>query len=186
MADAKQDLEEETVTRAATGNEILNDFRKSAGQLLNTIGAVGINGGIGMLYGASLVFCLTSIVLLGVFSQELWPEGLAFASALTAGVLHFVIMFVGLSFVDSYVLYPVKPRPVFVALDVITALILGLTFTSFAASDTRTAWMVAANGLCLVPQLGMLYKAYVIVREILRGRRDRKTGELVGEEEDDY
>lgn len=174
---------------------------------IDTIGATWVAGFTGVAYFLLSAFCITSIVLLIADTTSSGPKDLAFASALTGGVTHWLLQFTALSFVQGHRLHPVPPKWVFVLLDGLQAMMLGVTIATYilvgthvsassgdasaiqAQRDAMAPWLIASNGVLALCEWGYVYKAYVIVQDIRRGNRDATTGQLLSsdtEYDDEY
>lgn len=174
---------------------------------IDTIGAYYVAVIVGLIYLALSGFCITSIVMLISQSTSSGPKDLAFASALVGSVMHWLLQFAALSFIFGHRLHSVPPKWVFVLLDNLQSVMLGITIASYiivsahvdassgdasaiqAQRDAMAPWLIAANGILVLCEWGYVYKAYVIVQDIRRGKRDTTTGQLLSsdtEYEDDY
>lgn len=123
------------------------------------------------VYLFAMAYCLTSIALLIAMDTASWVKALGFSSALVAGTVHFTIYFMGMGFVDNFVMYPERPKWIYLTVDVAQAIALGLATASYSLAPSNRYWILGANGVSVIVQVISLFKLYMIMSGVRSGRR---------------
>ena len=114
---------------------------------------------IAVVYALLLLLTGFSLIMLFVNSSDNWPAILAVASIASASIGHFVILMVGVIFLDAYV-YPVTYRSLFVLGDFASPLTCGLALST-VDSHTRV-WPFLGSVVMLLVLSLQLYKVYCV------------------------
>lgn len=114
---------------------------------------------IAVAYVLLLLLTGFSLITLFVNPSGNWPAMLAVASIAAASIGHFVILMVGVIFLDAYV-YPVTYRSLFVLGDFASPLTCGLALSTL---DTHTRVWPFVGGVVMLLVLSLqLYKVYSV------------------------
>ena len=105
------------------------------------------------------------------------PAPLGWFFPMFTTIVHLLILILSLTFIEDYVLYPVKPRALYASFDAMIGTFLGLSFGGLVANSL--VLLIMTNGLLVIPFAGVAYKYYSIVADIDSGVRDRNTGAIV-------
>ncbi len=139
---------------ASSVGETLQQVVDRAGVLLQ---AAVLN----LLYVVLVSLCLAAIFNGGAFASLM---------GLLAPLVHLGVVVAGLTLVDGLVLYPLTPRSLYFTADVAHFVAFGLALGGTAATAT------GACALLVLAELPILYRNYVLVADVWRGRRDGRTG----------
>ena len=149
--------------RASVGRSMTN--------LTDELGQVWTSMITAVVYAGCAAYCVTAIALLFTNNTAPWTKALGFSSVLVAGTSHYTIYFIGMGFMPQYVQYPVRPKWLYLAMDVLQGVAIGMVSASYSLAPSIRSWILAANGVCLFVQIVSLFKLYQITRGVRAGNR---------------
>ena len=158
--------------------------RQRTTQCLDATGTMAVSGTIAALYFVFFVLCLTCIILLIANDTEMWPSSLAFITVLITGIFHVGLIIAGMLLIEGYQHYSVTPVPLYVGIDALEGVSLGIGIGGFVVDANAKPPMYMAVGFMMVAHAGMLYKAGTIAYDVYYERRDPRTGRKYTD--DDY
>lgn len=165
----------------------LSGVRESVTRCINTISLAWVNTIIAALYFVFVVVCLVAVVLLVANDLEQWPSTFAFVAVLLTSLGHFGLVIGSFVLVEDYKHYSVQPVAAFVIVDALQGVMLGLGTGAYLVDSTSKPPMYVAAGLLTLAHVAMCYKVVTILRGVSNGTRDRLTGRVVDNtEEDEY
>ena len=150
---------------------VSSSVRRGVTRCTEQLGQVWTSIITALVYLVTLAYCITSTVLLSVMETSTWVKALGFSSVLVAGTSHFTIYFMGMGFVDRFVMYPERPKWIYLSVDVAQAIALGMVTASYSLAPSNRNWILVANGVCILVQVVSLFKLYRITRDVWSGKR---------------